>query len=147
MDVDASGRRLRVDVREVRVPDAAHKTVAALVSSWEFKRRAGFETPDGSPSAGDEGVLIKRLLCIRFSEPIRVTWADDRGFGYRATPGHPLIGEESFALDESGVFRARSASRPASLRWWLAYPALRFLQWSTHRRYIRIVLAEAAAGS
>lgn len=138
---------MRVDERRVRVPDAAHDAVAALVSSWEFKRRAGFGTPDAPPTPGAEGVLTKRLFGIRFSEPIRVTWAHDRGFGYRAMPGHPLIGEESFELGRDGVFRARSTSRPASLRWWLAYPALRLLQWSTHRRYIRIVLEEAAADS
>ncbi|MGO1508709.1 MAG: DUF1990 family protein [Microbacteriaceae bacterium] len=144
MHLEAADRRLRLDVREVQVPDAGREAVAALVSSWEFKRRAGFGTPEGEPSTGARGVLTKRLLGIRFAEPIQVTWASDRGFGYRAMPGHPLVGEESFALDEDGVFSARSTSRPASLIWWLAYPALRLLQWSTHRRYIRIVLAEAA---
>jgi len=141
-----SGRGMRLDERAVRVPEAARTRVAALVSSWEFKRRAGFGTPDAPPRAGEEGILTKRLFGIRFSEPVQVTWADDHGFGYRAMPGHPLIGEESFVLGEDGVFRARSTSRPASLRWWLVYPGLRLVQWSTHRRYVRIVMDEAATG-
>lgn len=139
--------RMRVETREVQVPEAGREAVAALVSSWEFKRRAGFATPAGAPVAGEDGVLSKRMFGIRFSEPIQVIWADARGFGYRAMPGHPLIGEESFLVDEQGVFRTRAASRPASLRWWLVYPVLRFVQWTTHRRYVRIVLAEAEAAA
>jgi uncharacterized protein (UPF0548 family) len=60
-------------------------------------------------------VLATRLLGIRFAEPVR------------------------------GVFTARSISRPAGWFWRLGTPALRMLQRSVFRRYIRIVRAEIAA--
>ncbi|WP_223628105.1 DUF1990 family protein [Microbacterium sp. EST19A] len=119
-------------------------TVSALVRSWEFKRRAGFDVPEGEPSVDREGVLAKRLFGIRFVEPIRVVWADDSGFGYETRPGHPIYGEESFQIDEQGVFTARSVSRPSSLFWVLMSPALRFLQRRTHAQYVRIVQDAAA---
>ncbi|WP_407360444.1 DUF1990 family protein [Microbacterium sp. LBN7] len=126
------------------VPPESVVAVAALVRSWEFKRRAGFEVPAGSPAADAEGVLAKRVLGIRFVEPIRVVWADERGFGYETRPGHPIYGEESFRIDERGVFTARSISRPSSFFWLLMSPALRFLQHRTHARYVRIVQDAAA---
>lgn len=132
-------RGLRASERSVSVPAHARDAVAALVSSWEFKSRAGFETPSGRPVAGREGVLAKRVLGIRFAEPVRVVWADGSGFGYETRPGHPLYGEESFRLDGDGVFTARSVSRPATWPWRLAAPLLRVMQWRTHRRYVGIV--------
>ncbi|MFT4157979.1 MAG: DUF1990 family protein [Microbacterium sp.] len=134
---------MRLSERSVVVAPAARARVAALVRDWEFKRRAGFDTPAERPTAGAESELAKRVLGIRFSEPIRVIWADETGFGYETRPGHPIYGEESFRLDEQGRFTARSVSRPATLVWRLLSPALRLLQWHTHRRYLRIV-AEAA---
>lgn len=119
--------------------------VAALVRTWEFKRRAGFDVPTGEPTADREGELTKRVLGIRFSEPIRVVWADEHGFGYETRLGHPIYGEESFQIDEYGVFTARSVSRPSTAFWRLMSPALRFLQRRTHAQYVRIVQAEAAA--
>ena len=136
---------LRGAERSVRVPAEARAAVAALISSWEFKRRAGFEVPSGAPSPGADGVLAKRLLGIRFAEPVRVVWADEHGFGYETRPGHPLYGEESFVLDEHGVFTARSVSCPSNWFWRCGTPALRLLQRSVFRRYMRIV--EDAAGA
>jgi uncharacterized protein (UPF0548 family) len=136
---------LRGAETSISVPPAARDAVAALVSSWEFKRRAGFETPADAPTPDAEGVLATRLLGIRFAEPVRVVWADGSGFGYETRPGHPLYGEESFVLDDRGVFTARSVSRPAGWFWRLGTPALRTLQRSVFRRYIRIVRAEIAA--
>jgi len=133
---------MRLSERSVGVPPEARARVAALVSDWEFKRRAGFETPAERPVAGAETELAKRVLGIRFAEPIRVVWADESGFGYETRPGHPIYGEESFRIDERGRFTARSVSRPATAVWRLLSPALRLLQWRTHRRYLRIV-AEA----
>lgn len=138
---------LRGAETSIAVPPTARDAVAALISSWEFKRRAGFETPGGTPAAEAEGILATRLLGIRFAEPVRVVWADATGFGYETRPGHPLYGEESFVLDDRGVFTARSISRPATWFWRLGTPALRMLQRSVFRRYIRIVRAEIAAAS
>ncbi|GAB3598968.1 DUF1990 family protein [Microbacterium tumbae] len=131
---------MRLSEHAVSVPAHARAAVAALVSDWEFKRRAGFETPDARPAAGDEAVLAKRVLGIRFGEPVRIVWADESGFGYETRPGHPIYGEESFRIDEDGVFSARSVSRPATVLWRILSPGLRMLQWRTHRRYTRIVL-------
>ncbi|WP_144872981.1 DUF1990 family protein [Microbacterium sp. 1.5R] len=132
---------LRAEERSVEVPETARPAVSALIRSWEFKRRAGFGTPDAAPKEGQEGRLSKRVLGVRFSEPIRVVWASEHGFGYETRPGHPLYGEESFVLDD-GVFTARSISRPATLLWVVLAPALRWMQRSTHDRYIAIVSAE-----
>ena len=132
-------RGFRLSERTTPVPAHAREAVAALVSSWEFKRRAGFETPAAAPAPGVEGVLAKRLFGIRFAEPVRVVWADASGFGYETRPGHPILGEESFRLGEDGVFVARSVSRPASALWWMLSPGLLFVQWATHRQYVRIV--------
>ena len=130
---------LRLEENSLIVPTGARAAVAELIGGWELKRRAGFETPEALPSSDAEGVLAKRVLGIRFAEPVRVVWADASGFGYETRPGHPLHGEESFVLDPDGVFTARSVSCPSSLRWRMVAPALRILQRSTHRRYIRIV--------
>lgn len=136
---------LRGSERSVVVRPEARAAVAALVSSWEFKRRAGFEVPSFPPRPGSEGVLAKRLLGIRFAEPVRVVWADRNGFGYETRPGHPVYGEESFIIDEDGVFTARSVSCPATPFWRLAGPALRLLQRRTSARYIGVIEDAAAA--
>ncbi|MFS0893945.1 DUF1990 family protein [Microbacterium sp. 179-I 3D3 NHS] len=130
--------------RRARVSPEAHARVAALVSSWEFKRRAGFEVPSDAPVPDAEGVLVARLLGMRFSEPVRVVWADARGFGYETRPGHPIYGEESFRLDDDGWFSARSVSRSSTWFWMLVSPALRLLQRRAHDRYVRIVQDAAA---
>ena len=135
---------LRLSERSTTVAPEAHAAVSALVSSWEFKRRAGFAVPTEAPAAGDEGVLVKWILGVRFVEPVRVVWADESGFGYETRPGHPIYGEESFRLDEAGVFTARSVSRPSTWFWRLLARALLVLQRVTHARYVRIVRDAAA---
>lgn len=137
-------RGLRLSERSIAVAPEAGDAVRALIRSWEFKRRAGFDGPAAAPREGQEGALSTGVLGVRFVEPIRVVWADEHGFGYETRPGHPVYGEESFVL-ESGVFTARSLSRPSTLRWRLLSPALRFLQHRTHARYTRIVADEARA--
>lgn len=133
---------MRLSERSIAVAPEAEDAVRALIRSWEFKRRAGFDGPREAPFAGLEGVLSKRVLGIRFTEPIRVVWADEHGFGYETRPGHPIYGEESFVL-EDGAFTARSISRPSTLVWRMLSPALREMQRRTHARYTRIVAAEA----
>lgn len=140
-------RDLRVTERSTFVPLAARADVAALVSTWEFKRRAGFEVPADAPTSGAEGILAKRLWGIRFAEPVRIVWADESGFGYETMPGHPLYGEESFLLSEDGMFIARSISRPSSWWWRLAAPVLRMLQNQAYSRYIQVVDAASSAAA
>ncbi|PRB15487.1 DUF1990 family protein [Microbacterium sp. MYb62] len=136
---------MRVSEHSTVVAPAERDAVAAVVRSWEFKRRAGFEVPADAPTPGLEGMLAKRLFGIRFVEPVRVVWADESGFGYETRPGHPIYGEESFRIDEGGVFTARSVSRPSTWFWRLLAPALRLVQRATHARYVRIVQAAAAS--
>jgi uncharacterized protein (UPF0548 family) len=135
---------MRLSERSIAVAPEGQDAVRTLIRSWEFKRRAGFDGPTAAPVAGNEGTLAKRVLGIRFAEPIRVVWADEHGFGYETRPGHPIYGEESFVL-EDGVFTARSISRPSTAIWWVLSPALRLMQRRTHAQYTRIVAAEARA--
>ncbi len=125
------------------VPEHAVAAVAALITSWDFKRRVGFEAPAERPVEGQEGVLATTVLGVRFAEPIRVVWADEHGFGYETRPGHPIYGEESFVL-EGGVFTARSVSRPSTWGWRMLTPVLRAMQRSVFRGYIRAVEDEIA---
>lgn len=145
--VVAAPEGMRVSENSTTVAPAARDAVAALVSTWEFKRRAGFEVPVGPVTPGQEGVLAKRLLGVRFAEPVRVVWADASGFGYETRPGHPIYGEESFQIDERGLFTARSVSRPSTWFWRILAPALRRMQRSTHARYVRIVQEAAEAAT
>ncbi|MBO9627244.1 MAG: DUF1990 family protein [Microbacterium sp.] len=133
--------------RTLRVPPDAVDAVAALVRTWEVKRRAGFDVPSAPPTPDEEGVLTKGLLGIRFREPVRVIWADGGGLGYETRRGHPLYGEESFSVTAEGEFSVRSISRPASAFWWLVSPALRVLQRAALSRYFAVVEAEAMANT
>ncbi len=135
---------MRLAERSTPVPSAAREAVAGLVRDWRLKAAAGFEVPPSPPRAGAEEILAVRVLGVRFTEPVRVVWADEQGFGYETRPGHPLLGEESFVL-EDGTFTARSISRPATPRWRLLSPALRMLQRRALRRYVQAV-AEVARG-
>lgn len=101
--------------------------------------------PDGTPFV-TPGVSIN--LRIPFgsrlvSAPARVVYVIDeanrRGFAYGTLPGHPESGEESFVVDrtEDGSvwLEIRAFSRPASLKWWLVYPVLRFSQKFYTKKY------------
>lgn len=94
---------MRGTERTVAVPQYAHEAVGALITSWEFKRRAGFEAPMDDPVAGQEGSLGKTVLGMHFAEPVRVVWADEHGFGYETRPGHPIYGPDL----RRGIVRAR----------------------------------------
>ena len=131
---------MRVHEASVSVPPHRRAAVAALVSSWELKRRVGFGTPEDPPAPGAEGTLSLRVLGVLFREPVRVVWAGEAGFGYETRPGHPLYGEETFELKD-GVFTARSLSCPASPVWRLLGPLLRALQRRATAGYLREVAA------
>jgi len=131
---------MRVQETSVSVPPHRRVAVAALVSSWELKRRVGFGAPEGVPVPGAEGTLSLRVLGVLFREPVRVVWAGEAGFGYETRRGHPLYGEESFELRD-GVFTARSLSCPASPTWRLLGPLLRALQRRAMAGYLREVTA------
>ncbi|MFK4759780.1 DUF1990 family protein [Microbacterium sp. ZW T5_45] len=137
-------RGLRVDELSTAVPASARDAVGALIGSWELNRRVGFDTPSTPPVLGADGVLSRRVLGIRFDAPVRVFRADPHGLAYETRPGHPLYGEETFVVAE-GRFTVRSISRPSTFLWWMLTPALRLMQRSVRRDYVRAVEAEIAA--
>jgi len=83
-----------------------------------------------------------------FSAPCRVVFVldepDRRGFAYGSLPGHPVCGEELFAVRfdpaDGGVYTEVVAfSRPA--RWWsrLGEPAVALVQRIVTHRYLEAV--------
>ena len=66
---------------------------------------------------------------------------DEVGFSYRALPGHPVRGEETFVVHRDGdtvLLTIRSLTRPAPRGFWrAAYPALLVAQRVARARYVR----------
>lgn len=94
---------------------------------------------------GDTAELIAPRWLASVTAPCRVIYVIDepgrKGFAYGTLPGHPECGEEAFIVDQtddgSVWLTVRSFSKPSAWQWWLAYPALRFLQALFTRRYFR----------
>ncbi|HWH26884.1 MAG TPA: DUF1990 domain-containing protein [Pseudolysinimonas sp.] len=93
--------------------------------------------------AGDTAIM--RVPLWPFRVPARVVYVVDepqrRGFAYGTLPGHPERGEEAFIVerrdDDSVWLTIRAFSRPASLLFWIAYPAVRIMQEIYTTRYER----------
>jgi len=94
---------------------------------------------------GDSAVLSIGWGALSLHEPVRVVYLIEeprrRGFAYGTLPGHPLLGEECFAVehrpDDSVWLTVRSFSRPNGRLWWVLLPALRIAQVVFIRRYAR----------
>ncbi|TPX04783.1 DUF1990 domain-containing protein [Schumannella luteola] len=101
-------------------------------------------TPEGDPMvrAGDTGMLKPAFWPRAF--PVRVVYVVDeperRGAAFGTLPGHPLEGEELFAVergdDDSVWFVVRIFSKPATGFWRAVLPALRLVQAMLVRRYL-----------
>lgn len=99
--------------------------VGTALLSWRVHELAGI-TVFGPPRAvaGALAHLRLQIGALPNTAPVAVTEThrDERsiGFTYRALPGHPEEGEESFAvvMDADGlvVFRLHAVSRPGT--WW-----------------------------
>ena len=102
-----SGYRLVARRTRLGVGDGVLELATSEVKSWGVKTRVGFhisgttevltsEVPAARVSVGDNYVVS--LGPVR--EPVRVSWVDDRGFGYETLDGHPLSGEEAFIVEQ-----------------------------------------------
>jgi uncharacterized protein (UPF0548 family) len=105
---------------------------------------------DGTPQvvSGLTAELSIPAFGRRFIAPIRVVLVIDEptkaGFAYGTLRGHPEEGEESFVVthepDDSVWLTVRSFSRASSWQYRLATPALRSVQRSMTKRYLRSLL-------
>ncbi len=158
--VQARAQRLTYDVvpttgrltQRVPLPPEGFEPVARALLEWGVHREAGMlvvATGDAAPGAtvlsaapfGPVSVLAPCRVVAVLDEP------DHRGFRYGTLPGHPVIGEEEFAVrrhDDGRVeFTLTSTSRlPGLAR--LAPPAARLGQHLVNRRYLAAVRVLAA---
>jgi uncharacterized protein (UPF0548 family) len=120
------------------------------VFEWAVKTESGFtvEARDGGEQRarlGGDYELTARMGPLTIHEPIRVVAVVDEdsrcGFAYGTRPGHPVRGEEAFLLHRDAEDRVRltirSFTRPASGKWFVAFPLLLVAQRLYRRRYLR----------
>lgn len=132
--------------RTVGTGEAAFRTAADRLMTWDLHRRAGIGVDPGTPPATDGTRVLLRLG----RGPLRITAAcqvvhvlDEprrRGFAYGTLDGHPERGEERFCLewhdDDAVVLTLTAFSRPAA--WWAraAAPLARRVQDRVTQRYL-----------
>ncbi len=100
------------------------QAVTAALFSWELHRRAGLEVTGDPVRMGARAELRWRFGPVRIPAPVQVIEVlgepDRIGFTYRALPGHPEEGEETFLVEVDAQgrvwFRVSARSRPAT--WW-----------------------------
>jgi uncharacterized protein (UPF0548 family) len=148
-------------VARVRIPigqgaDAAARAGTALLG-WGGHLGAGARVAStGAPAAlavGDTAVSRFGPGPLAVAAPCRVLWvqrtAERTAFGYGTLPGHPVRGEEGFAVQLDGAgrvwFEAASFSRPAGWAARAAGPMVPLLQKAFLHRCGR-ALRRAAAG-
>ena len=93
----------------------------AALFDWQVHRDAGLRvTPCCPITLGQNATLIWAWGIVRVTAPVQVVAITEDGFTYRALPGHPEEGEETFTLrqdaDGSVRFTVSARSRPAT--WW-----------------------------
>lgn len=131
---------------------AVFERVADGLLSWRLQAAAGLVTAATAPTAepgvtvlsaspGPYGLLVPCRVVGRVEELRR------RGFAYGTLPGHPLQGEELFAVElaDDGTVRVRisSFSRPTGLPA-LVPPLSRLVQDLANRHYGRVAKRLAA---
>ncbi|KYH46010.1 DUF1990 family protein [Branchiibius sp. NY16-3462-2] len=104
---------------------------------WRVHRGAGLQVDARSPiTLGDHAQLGWRWV----TAPVEIIAVTENGFTYRALPGHPEEGEESFTLTQTDhdtiVFTISARSRPAT--WWarLGSPVTSLVQRRITDRYL-----------
>lgn len=109
----------------------------AALFDWQVHLDAGLRVDASSPVAlGDHA----RLGWQWVTAPVEIVAVSDNGFTYRALPGHPEQGEESFTLTQSAdgtvTFTISARSRPAT--WWarLGAPVTNLVQRRITDRYL-----------
>jgi uncharacterized protein (UPF0548 family) len=77
------------------------------VLTWRMHRAAGVLIETSTSSAAPGTIVVSRLGVgpLRLAAPCRVVWAEHTpnhaGFGYGTLPGHPMRGEEAFAVSRT----------------------------------------------
>jgi uncharacterized protein (UPF0548 family) len=126
--------------------DACWRRARHDVLRWAVKTRSGFAVePAGPVVAGSDCRLRTRIGPVTIREPVRVVGVVDEparaGFAYGTLPGHPVSGEESFAVerDPAGTvwLVLRSLTRPAPGPRGLLFPGALVAQRVYRRRYLR----------
>jgi len=126
--------------------DDAWSRAAHDVLRWKVKTRSGFAVDTTTPVAvGERLTITARVFWVSVDEPVEVVSVvqtrDRVGFAYRALPGHPVSGEETFIVHRAGdvvMITIRSLTRPATQQPWRAlFPLLRIAQVIARRRYLR----------
>jgi uncharacterized protein (UPF0548 family) len=119
--------------------------------SWQLQARSGLRVYASHTPVEPGSLVVMRLgpgrLALRI--PCRVVYVvdepDRRGFAYGTLPGHPVVGEERFALNRLGDGRLEltisAFSRPASKLAKLGGPVGRLGQDAMLRRYLRALEA------
>lgn len=127
--------------------------------NWEMHRRAGLVVVvDGPATVGRRVRLRPRTgpaAWLRISAPCEVTAVindpDARGFTYRALPGHPERGWETFLVEHDPAtdtvrIRIDAESAHATLLARLGAPIARYEQDRLTRRYLTALREEEADG-
>jgi uncharacterized protein (UPF0548 family) len=122
------------------------EAAADRLMTWGIHERAGVSISSSTPTvAVGTVVLLKvRVLGIPFRAPCEVTkaWRSPRscGFTYRALPGHPEDGVETFTIDfgsgDDVRFTVEADSRPGSWLTVLGSVVARRVQGRVNARYL-----------
>ena len=117
--------------------------------SWEMHRRAGLVVVVDGPATPGRRVTLRPstgpAAWLRLTAPCEVTAVvdrpDARGFTYRALPGHPEAGTETFVVERDPAtdvvrIRIEARSRHATLLARLGAPIARAEQDRLTRRYL-----------
>ncbi|QUR67138.1 DUF1990 family protein [Mycobacterium spongiae] len=133
-------------VTQIGTGDQRFEEAADAVMSWGMQRGAGLRVQASSEVAVVSAVVLVGIAFLR--APCRVVYVVDepdvRGFGYGTLPGHPVSGEERFAVRRdpttSAVFaEVSSFSRPVTLAIKATGPFGAVAQRLIAKRYLRAV--------
>jgi uncharacterized protein (UPF0548 family) len=147
-------------VAEVGDGQAAFDRAASALMHFDMHRRAGLQVEATGPAAApgvtvaqSVGLNVGKVALLQVVAGCRVIYTVDgparRGFGYGTLPGHPEIGEESFAVEltPSGQvrFALRSFSKPATAFGRATIPAGKAMQRFIVVRYVHALRALASS--
>ena len=134
---------------------AAFDRASSALMYFDMHRRAGLRIEATGPAAAP-GVTVAQSVgigLVQVTAGCRVIYAVDeptrRGFGYGTLPGHPEIGEESFAVELTPGgqvrFALRSFSKPATALGRATVPAGKAMQRFIVVRYVHALRALASS--
>jgi len=139
----------RSSSRSRDVGDAtAFARVAGALLAWDIHRGAGFRIIEAPARARVGATFIARAPFLPVTSRCEVVSIvdepDRKGFTYRTLPGHPLEGEETFAVelrDGRTTLTVSERSRPARLITKL--PGARWVQGRINNRYLEVAASIA----